>query len=99
MRPVKVSQVVKAVQVTSRFPQVHGAPIHIGDPEKIGIRDIMCPDYGDTIEIKEDEVPVFWACGVTPQAVALKSRPPLMITHSPGYMFITDIRDEELAVI
>ena len=99
MRPVKVSQVVKAVQVTSRFPQVHGAPIHIGDPEKIGIRDITRPDYGDTIEIKEDEVPVFWACGVTPQAVALKSRPPLMITHSPGYMFITDIRDEELTVI
>ena len=99
MRPIKQSQTVKAVQVTSRFPQVHGAPVHIGDPAKIGIRDISHPDYGDPMEIRGDEVPVFWACGVTPQAVALRSKPPLMITHSPGYMFITDIRDEELAVI
>lgn len=99
MRPVRVSQIVKAVQVTSRFPQVHGAPVHIGAPERIGIRDIMHPDYGDPVEIKEDEVPVFWACGVTSQAVALKSKPPFMITHSPGYMFITDVRDQELTVI
>ncbi len=98
MRPIKLNQIVKAVQVTSRFPQVHGAPIHIGDPARIGIRDITRPDYGDPVEIKEDEVPVFWACGVTPQAVALRSKPPLMITHSPGFMFITDIRDEDLAV-
>lgn len=99
MRPVKLNQVVKAVQVTSRFPQVHGAPIHIGDPAVIGLKDIMHPDYGDPVEIEKDEIPVFWACGVTPQAVALKSKPPFMITHSPGYMFITDLRDEELAVI
>jgi len=99
MRPIHSTKVVRAVQVTSRFPRVHGAPIHIGDPEKIGIRDLDHPDYGDPVDIKEDEVPVFWACGVTPQAVALRSRPRLMITHSPGYMFITDIRDEELAVL
>lgn len=99
MRPIHSTKVVRAVQVTSRFPRVHGAPIHIGDPEKIGIKDLAHPDYGDPVDIKEDEVPVFWACGVTPQAVALRSRPRLMITHSPGYMFITDIRDEELAVL
>jgi uncharacterized protein YcsI (UPF0317 family) len=99
MRPVKLTQVVKAVQITSRFPQVHGAPVHIGSPETIGVYDIMHPDYGEPVEIKKDEVPVFWACGVTPQAVALKSKPPLMISHSPGYMFITDIREETLAVI
>jgi uncharacterized protein YcsI (UPF0317 family) len=99
MRPIHSTKVVRAVQVTSRFPRVHGAPIHIGDPEKIGIKDLTHPDYGDPVDIREDEVPVFWACGVTPQAVALRSRPRLMITHSPGYMFITDIRDEELAVL
>lgn len=99
MRPIHSTKVVRAVQVTSRFPRVHGAPLHIGDPEKIGIKDLDHPDYGDPVDIKEDEVPVFWACGVTPQAVALMSRPWLMITHSPGYMFITDIRDEELAVL
>ncbi len=99
MRPIPNTKVVRALQVTSRFPRVHGAPLHIGDPEKIGIKDLEHPDYGDPVAIEEDEVPVFWACGVTPQAVALKSKPRLMITHSPGYMFITDIRDEELAVL
>ena len=99
MRPIRVTKVVKSIQITSRFPLVHGAPLHIGDPEKIGIRDITHPQYGDYVGIREDEVPVFWACGVTPQAVALKSRPPLMITHSPGHMFITDILDEELAAL
>jgi len=99
MRPIRVTKVVKSIQITSRFPLVHGAPLHIGDPEKIGIRDITRPQYGDYVGIREDEVPVFWACGVTPQAVALKSRPPLMITHSPGHMFITDILDEELAAL
>ena len=97
MRPIHVTKVVESIQITSRFPLVHGAPLHIGDPERIGIRDITRPEYGDYVGIREDEVPVFWACGVTPQAVALKSRPPLMITHSPGHMFITDIPDEELA--
>ena len=99
MRPIHVTKVVKSIQVTSRFPLVHGAPLHIGDPAKIGIQDITHPQYGEYVDIKEDEVPVFWACGVTPQAVALRSRPPLMITHSPGHMFITDIPDEELAAL
>ena len=99
MRPVPRDRVVRAVQVTSRFPAVHGAPVHVGDPEAIGIRDLTAPDMGDSVEIRDGEVPVFWACGVTPQAVAVRSRPPLMITHSPGYMFITDMRDEDLAVL
>ena len=98
MRPIHQSQVVRAVQVTSRFPSVHGAPVHIGDPSAIGLIDINRPEYGDPTEIRNDEVPVFWACGVTSQEVALQSKPPLMITHSPGHMFITDLRDEELAV-
>ena len=99
MRPIPQSMVVRAVQVTSRFPGVHGAPVHIGDPETIGIGDLSRPDYGDAVNILDGEVPVFWACGVTPQAVAIQSRPSLMITHSPGHMFITDLRDEDLAVI
>ena len=99
MRPIPIAKVVRAVQITSRFPGAHGAPIHIGDPDRIGINDLARPDYGDPIEIKEDEIPVFWACGVTPQAVALRSKPPLMITHSPGYMFITDLLDEDLSVL
>jgi uncharacterized protein YcsI (UPF0317 family) len=99
MRPIPRDKVVKAVQITSRYPGVHGAPVHIGEPERIGITDISKPDYGDPVLIKENEVPVFWACGVTPQAVALKSKPSLMLTHSPGHMFITDLRDDELAAL
>ena len=99
MRPIRQEQVVRAVQVTSRFPAVHGAPLHVGDPTAIGIEDIMQPDFGDPTEIRDGEVPVFWACGVTPQAAAMASRPPMMITHSPGYMFITDKKDEDLAVL
>ena len=99
MRPIPRNKVVKAVQVTSRFPNAHGSPLHIGDPRAIGIQDLEHPDYGDSTIIKEEEVPVFWACGVTPQAVAVRSKPPLMITHAPGHMFITDMRDEELAVL
>lgn len=99
MRPIPQEKVVRAVQITSRFPDVHGAPVHIGDPGRIGIQDLSRPDYGDIVELKEGEVPVFWACGVTPQAVAVQSKPPLMITHAPGNMFITDLRDQELAVL
>lgn len=99
MRPMPRAQIVRAVQVTSRFPATHGAPIHIGDPEAIGIKDITKPDLGDPVEIMEGEVPVFWACGVTPQAVAMASKPPLMITHAPGHMFITDKVDDDLAVL
>jgi uncharacterized protein YcsI (UPF0317 family) len=99
MRPVPAGQVVRAVQVTSRFPAVHGAPVHIGDPAAIGIRDIAKPDLGDAVEIRPGEVPVFWACGVTPQAAAMASKPALMITHAPGHMFITDRRDAEYSVL
>jgi uncharacterized protein YcsI (UPF0317 family) len=99
MRPIPAGQVVRAVQVTSRFPAVHGAPIQIGDPAAIGIRDLARPDLGDPVEIRAGEVPVFWACGVTPQAVAMASKPRLMLTHAPGHMFITDRRDAEYAVL
>ena len=99
MRPIHHTKVVRAVQVTSRFPGAHGAPVHIGEPEAIGIRDIDRPDYGDASLFKEGEVPVFWACGVTPQAVALKSKPSFMIAHDPGHMFITNMRDTTLAAL
>jgi len=99
MRPIPRDKVVKAVQITSRFPGVHGAPVQIGEPEIIGITDLSKPDYGDPVAIRENEIPVFWACGVTPQAVALESKPVQMITHSPGHMFITDILDEDLTVL
>ncbi|WP_201511838.1 putative hydro-lyase [Psychrobacter alimentarius] len=99
MRPIPYKLVTRAVQATSRFPQVHGAPIHIGDPSLIGINDIHSPDFGDASIIKAGEVPVFWACGVTPQSIAMTSKPELMITHAPGYMFICDPKDEDLAVL
>ncbi|AEV19684.1 MULTISPECIES: putative hydro-lyase [Geobacillus] len=99
MRPIPHKDVVRAVQVTSRFPSVHGAPIHIGDPKLIGIHDIYKPDFGDPVTIREGETPVFWACGVTPQAVAMEVKPDIMITHAPGHMFITDLRDEQLGVL
>jgi len=99
MRPIKREQVVRAVQVTSRFPATHGAPIHIGSPTDIGIQDLASPDFGDPLEVRPGEEPVFWACGVTPQAVALSSKPSFMITHSPGKMFITDQRDADYAVL
>jgi uncharacterized protein YcsI (UPF0317 family) len=97
MRPIPAPLVARAVQVSSRFPAVHGAPIHVGEPEAIGIRDLQRPDFGDAVTIHPGEVPVFWACGVTSQAVAMQAKPPLMITHAPGHMFITDLRDESLA--
>lgn len=99
MRPIPQHQVVRAAQVTTRFPAVHSSPVHIGDPAFLGIKDINRPDFGDSVTIQDGEVPVFWACGVTPQAVAMKCRPELMITHAPGHMFICDVRDDELAVL
>jgi uncharacterized protein YcsI (UPF0317 family) len=99
MRAIKQEQVVRAVQVTSRFPATHGAPVHVGDPEVIGISDVSRPDFGDPTDFEDGDVPVFWACGVTPQAAAMSSRPPLMITHAPGHMFVTDKTDEDLAVL
>jgi len=99
MRAIPQSQVVKAVQVTSRFPTMHGSPVHIGDGAKIGIMDARKPDFGSAVPIGPDDVTVFWACGVTPQSVCLASKPPFMISHAPGHMFITDVRDEDMAVI
>ncbi len=99
MRPIPEKDIVRAVQVTSRFPAVHGAPLHIGNPAGIGIKDINKPDFGDRVTIKSGEVPVFWACGVTPQAAAMQVKPDLMITHAPGHMFITDVRDEQFGVL
>lgn len=99
MRPIPEKDVVRAVQVTSRFPSVHGAPIHIGNPAHIGIKNINKPDFGDAVTIKDGEVPVFWACGVTPQAAAMQVKPELMITHAPGHMLITDVRDEQFGVL
>ncbi len=99
MRPIPERDVVRAVQVTSRFPAVHGAPVQIGNPEAIGIRDLSRPDFGDPVTIRKGEVPVFWACGVTPQAVAMEVKPDFMITHAPGHMFITDLRDEQFGVM
>jgi uncharacterized protein YcsI (UPF0317 family) len=97
MRPIPGSRVAEAVQISSRFPAVHGAPVQIGAPEAIGISDLAAPDWGDAVPIYPGEVPVFWACGVTPQAVAMAAKPPLMITHAPGHMFVTDIPIPALA--
>ena len=97
MRPLRAADAIRAVQITSRYPAVHGAPVHLGDPALIGITDLQQPDYGDAVEVRADEVPVFWACGVTPQAALLQARPPLAITHAPGAMLITDRLNHELA--
>ncbi|MGQ4810375.1 putative hydro-lyase [Candidatus Entotheonellaceae bacterium PAL068K] len=99
MRPLSPDQVVRAVQITSRFPAVHGSPVHVGDPAVLGICDLQQPDFGDAVPLAAGEVPVFWACGVTPQAVVMHIKPELAITHAPGYMFISDRRDSELAVL
>jgi uncharacterized protein YcsI (UPF0317 family) len=97
MRPLTPAQALRATQVCSRFSRAHGAPVHFGDPAAIGIRDLDRPDFGDRVTIRPGEVPVFWACGVTPQAVAMRVKPPLVITHKPGHMFLTDLRDTDLA--
>lgn len=93
MRPIPAHQVVTAVQVTARMPGVHGAPVHVGSPESLGITDVMAPDFGDPVRFADGDVPVFWACGVTPQVALMRSRPPFAITHAPGHMFITDVAD------
>jgi uncharacterized protein YcsI (UPF0317 family) len=96
MRPMTVEQTIRATTVCARFPRAHGTPVHVGDPAALGIADIGKPDYGDPPEIRPGEAPLFWACGVTPQAVVMQSKPPLVITHKPGHMFLTDLRDSEL---
>lgn len=96
MRPIPHDQVVKAVQISGAIPKVHGAPMHIGDPAAIGVRDIAHPEFGDPVDIREGEVPVFWACGVTPQSIVMNSKPEFAITHAPGCMLITDTKNIDL---
>lgn len=96
MRPIPYGLIPKAVQVTGAMPKVHGAPIHVGNPAVIGIKDIQTPDFGDAVTIKEGELPVFWPCGVTPQAVVMDSKPDFCITHAPGHMLVTDIKNVNL---
>ncbi len=93
MRPIAAERVADAVTITGRFPAVHGAPVHVGDPARLGIADIMRPDFGDAVRIEPGEIPVFWACGVTPQAAVMRSGVPFAISHAPGHMFITDVPD------
>lgn len=98
MRPLTPVHAIRAIQITSRFPAVHGAPVHIGLPQLIGIEDLDRPDYGDPVEIRSDELPVFWACGVTPQSVIATAKPSFAITHAPGCMLVTDLRNHQFAV-
>lgn len=98
MRPMTPAHAIEAVRITGGYPGVHGAPVHIGDPSEIGIADLAQPDYGEAVTIRDGEIPVFWACGVTPQAALMAARLPLAITHAPGCMFVTDVTDESLAV-
>ncbi|MEL6397475.1 MAG: putative hydro-lyase [Cyanobacteria bacterium J06607_6] len=96
MRPLPTDQIAQAVDITGRYEQVHGAPVHIGDPAEIGIQDISSPDYGEAVTIHPGEIPVFWACGVTPQAALMQAKPELAITHAPGCMLVTDVKNESL---
>ena len=98
MRPIPSHLISRAVQVTGRYPAVHGSPVHIGNPEKLGIEDINRPDFGSAVTIHPGEIPVFWGCGVTPQAALSELKPELSITHAPGHMFITDRREEDFAL-
>lgn len=99
MRPFKAADAIRAIQICTRFPSVHGAPVHLGDPALIGIEDLSAPDYGDPVTVKDDETPLFWACGVTPQVALEQARPPFAITHSPGCMLVSDLRNSQLAVL
>ena len=99
MRPMTPAQAVRAVQVTTRFHLTHGAPIHIGDPGELGIANLDRPDFGDPVTIRPGEIPVFWACGVTSTLAAVSAGLDLTITHAPGHMFVSDLRDEHLAIL
>ncbi len=96
MRPLRAAEAIAAVEITSRFPRSHGAPVHLGDPGEIGIADLSRPDYGDAVTLRDREIPVFWACGVTSQVALAAARPEIAITHAPGCMFVADVRDREL---
>ncbi len=98
MRPMTPEQAIRAVQVTTRFQLTHGAPIHMGDPTEIGITDLSQPDFGDPVEIRPGEIPVFWACGVTSSLAVVSAKLPLAITHAPGHMFVSDLKDEDMTV-
>ena len=93
MRPIPADLVSTAVRVTAAVPDVHGAPVHVGVPEALGISDLARPDFGDPVEVQPGDVPVFWACGVTPQAAVMASAPPFAISHAPGHMLVTDVPD------
>jgi len=98
MRPYNNKEAIQSTIITSRYERVHGAPIHIGDPKAIGItKSLQEPDFGDPVTIQEDEVPVFWACGVTPQIALENAKLPLAITHSPGHMLVLDVTNEDLS--
>ena len=99
MRPFRPAEAIRAIQVSSRFPAAHGAPVHIGFPEAIGIRDLSRPDYGSPVQVADDQLPLFWACGVTPQAVVEAAKVPFCITHYPGSMLITDIKNADIAAL
>ena len=99
MRPFKAADAIRAIQICTRFPAVHGAPVHLGDPGLIGIADLDRPDYGDAVSLHRGELALFWACGVTPQVALEAARPPFAITHSPGCMLVTDLRNSRLAVL
>ncbi len=99
MRPFSAADAIRAIQICTRFPSVHGAPIHLGDPQLIGIGDLQTPDYGDAVSLHPTEIPLFWACGVTPQLALETAQPPFAITHSPGCMLVTDVRNSSLAVL
>jgi len=96
MRPFKPADAIRAIEITSRYPRVHGAPVHLGRPDLIGIEDLGHPWAGDPTEVREDELPLFWACGITPQSVVLDARPSLCITHAPGHMLVTDLMNASL---
>ena len=99
MRPMTPKQAVRAIQVTTRFHLTHGAPIHMGSPEEIGIKDLSHPDFGDAVTIQSGEIPVFWACGVTSQLAATSVPLSRVITHAPGHMFVSDLKDEDLTIL
>ncbi len=99
MRPMTPSQAIRATQITTRFYLTHGAPVHVGDPKEIGIMDLSKPDFGDPVTIRDGEIPVFWACGVTAITAVISAKLPLVITHAPGHMFVSDLRDEELTIL
>lgn len=98
MRPIPSDQVSDAVRITSRYPSVHGAPVHVGNPQELGIDNLQSPDFGDPVSMEPGQIPVFWACGVTPQAAIMETRPALAIGHAPGHMLITDAPDRDYLI-